>query len=119
MVNACEPTLRSPSMTHRKIMASLAVASGLLIFAQGDAEARIVCEGNFQNVNGLAVATPYCRELNLARVAQSYGWRVTVDAIRQSESTKAQVCRAIGHDNRVQEICSPYRPDGGDGRFPR
>jgi hypothetical protein len=103
----------------RKIIASLAVASGLLVFAQGGAEARIVCEGNFQNVQGLPVATPYCREWTLARVAQSYGWRVTFQEIRYSESTKAQVCRAIGNDNRVQEVCSPYRQDGGNGRFPR
>lgn len=103
-------------MTHRKIATSLAVAAGLLVFAQGGAEARIACEGNFQNVKGLAVATPYCREWNLARVAQGYGWRVSVQSIRYSESTKAQVCRAIGYDNRVQEICSPYLYNGGNRR---
>jgi hypothetical protein len=65
------------------------------------------------------VATPYCRELNLAHVARTYGWKVTVEAIRYSESTKAQLCRAIGHDNRVQEVCAPYRPFGGDSRFHR
>ena len=104
-------------MTHHKIVTSLVLASGLFVFAQGGADARILCEGNFQNVNGLAVATPYCREMNLARVARSYGWKVSDDAIRHSESTKAQVCRAIGFDNRVQEICSPYNPSGGDGKF--
>jgi hypothetical protein len=104
-------------MTHYKLATSLVLASGLLALAQGGAEARIDCDGNFQNVNGLAVATPYCREMNLARVARSYGWKVSNDAIRYSESTKAQVCRAIGYDNRVQEICAPYSTQGGDGRF--
>jgi hypothetical protein len=104
-------------MTRYRIAASLVLASGLLVLAQSGAEARIVCDGNFQNVNGLPVATPYCREMTLARVARSYGWKVSDDAIRYSESTKAQVCRAIGHDNRVQEICSPYSTHGGDGRF--
>lgn len=103
----------------RRIFTSLAVASGLLVLAQGGAEARIMCEGNFQIVKGIPVSTPYCREWTLARVAQGYGWRVTVQSIRFSESTKAQVCRAIGFDNRVQEICAPYRADGGSNRFPR
>ena len=45
------------------------------------------------------------------------GWKVSDDAIRYSESTKAQVCRAIGFDNRVQEVCAPYNPSGGDSKF--
>jgi hypothetical protein len=104
-------------MTHRNILASAVLASGLLMLGQGGAQAAIVCDGNFQIVNGLPVGTPYCRDMNLARVARTYGWRVTDEAIRYSESTKAQVCRAIGHDNRVQDVCAPFRNDGGDGRF--
>ena len=104
-------------MTNRKILASLALASGLIVLAQPGAQARIVCDGNYQNVSGTSVSTPYCREMNLARVARTYGWKVSDDAIRYSESTKAQVCRAIGFDNRVQEVCAPYNPSGGDSRF--
>ena len=105
-------------MTHRKIIASAVLGAGLLMLAHGGAEARIVCDGNFQIVNGNPISTPYCREMNLAHVARtSYGWSVSDQAVRYSESTKAQVCRAIGFDNRVQEICSPYRPDGGSRRI--
>jgi hypothetical protein len=104
-------------MTHRKIIASAVLASGLLMVAQGDAQAAIRCDGNFQIVNGLPISTPYCREMQLAHVARSYGWRVTNEAVRYSESTKAQVCRAIGYDNRVREICAPYLNDGGDSRI--
>jgi hypothetical protein len=50
-------------------------------------------------------------------VARTYGWKVTDEAIRYSESTKAQVCRAIGHDNRVQDVCAPYNRSGTDSRF--
>jgi hypothetical protein len=103
----------------RKILASAVLASGLSMLPQGGVQAAITCDGDFQIINGLPVATPYCRELNLAHVARTYGWKVTVEAIRYSESTKAQVCRAIGHDNRVQEICAPYQPFGGDNRFHR
>jgi hypothetical protein len=99
--------------TTLKTAAAMLVASAFIARPQGDAQARIVCDGNYQIVNGLPVGTPYCRELNLARVAQGYGMRVSVEAIRFSESARSQVCRAIGNDNRVQEICAPYRPDGG------
>jgi hypothetical protein len=104
-------------MTQRKIVTALALASGLLLLPQGGAEARIVCEGNYQIVDGRAISTPYCRDWELARVARTYGWRVTFQAIRFSESTRSQVCRAIGHDNRVNEACSPYRIDGGSRRI--
>jgi hypothetical protein len=106
-------------MTRLKIAAAAVFASGLLALAHGAAEARIVCDGNFQSVNGLPVSTPYCRESNLARVAHNYGWRISVEEVRYSESKKAQLCRAIGFDNRVQEICAPYQPFGGDGKFNR
>jgi hypothetical protein len=102
-------------MTHRKIIASAILGSGLLALTHGGAEAAIQCDGNYQNVSGQPVSTLYCREMNLAHVARSFGWHVSVDQIRYSESTKAQVCRAIGFDNRVQEVCAPYRPDGGAG----
>jgi hypothetical protein len=105
-------------MTHRKI-ASAVLGAGLLMLAHGGAQARILCDGNFQIVNGNPVSTPYCREANLAQVARTYGWRISLQDIRESESKKAQLCRAIGYDNRVQEVCSPYQPYGGDNRFNR
>jgi hypothetical protein len=48
-----------------------------------------------------------------------FGWRVSATDIRYSESKKAQVCRAIGFDNRVSQVCAPYQPGGGDNRFSR
>ena len=95
----------------------LGTAALILALGNGDAQARLFCDDNFQAVNGLPVATPYCRELNLALVAHSYGIRMPVDAIRYSESAGSDVCRAIGNDNRVQEIRATYRNDrGGQNR---
>ena len=104
-------------MTHRKIIAAAVLGAGLLTLAHGGAEAAIQCDGNFQNVRGQPVATLYCREWNLANVARTFGWRVSVDEIRYSESRKAQVCRAIGFDIRVQDICAPFSSGGGNQRF--
>ena len=98
---------------NRFSIASAALAATVVFVPFGAAQARIVCDGNFQVVRGSAFATPYCQEQNLARVAQGYGMRVSFDSIRASDSVKAQVCRTIGHDNRVREACLPFRYDGG------
>ncbi|MBX9587842.1 MAG: hypothetical protein K2X43_00965 [Hyphomonadaceae bacterium] len=91
-----------------------AIALGAVLTAPSDgAQARIVCDGNFQIVQGRPIATPYCQEQNLARIARSYGMRASFDQIRASISVKGQVCRAIGHDIRVRETCQPYRIEDG------
>lgn len=98
--------------------AALAAASLLIILPHGQAQARVACDGNYQIVQGRPLATPLCRERNLALVARSFGIRVSAESIRQNESVKADVCRTIGHDNRVREVCLPYRNEGGSrGRF--
>jgi hypothetical protein len=105
-------------MTRKTIATAFALTSGLFTLAQGGAaNAAIQCDGNYQIVNGNPVGSPYCREMTLARVARSYGWRISDEAIRYSESTRSQVCRAIGYDNRVHEICSPYNYNGADGQM--
>jgi hypothetical protein len=107
-------------MTRIKLAAAAALACGIAAVSQsGPAEARIRCDGNFQLVRGQPVSTLYCQEQELARVARAFGWRISVSEIRHSDSKKAQVCRAIGFDNRVSQICGPYQPFGGDSRFSR
>ncbi len=99
------------------VPAALAAAA-LLGFASQPAAARIVCDGVFQIIQGQPVATPYCESQNLAKVARSYGMRVSVEQIRYSESSKASVCRTIGYDLRVRSACQGYFNQGG-GRFRR
>jgi hypothetical protein len=104
-------------MTHRKIIAAAVLGAGLLTLAHGGAEAAIQCDGNFQIVRGQSVATLYCREWNLASVARKFGWHVSAEEVRYSETKKAQVCRLVGFDLRVQDICAPFSSGGGDQRF--
>jgi hypothetical protein len=94
-------------------LASTVLAAAVLVVPFGTAQARIACDGNFQIVQGSPIATPYCQEHNLARVAQGYGMKVSFDSIRRSESVKAEVCRTIGHDNRVRDTCLLFRNEGG------
>ena len=80
--------------------------------ASAPAEARIVCDGNYQIVKGQPHATPYCQDEHLAQVARGYGMRVSGDAMRHSPSAKERVCRFIGSDIRVREACHNYLDDG-------
>lgn len=99
---------------NRFSIASAALAAAVLFVPLGAAQARIECDGNFQiGKGGQTFATPYCQDQNLARVAQGYGMRTSFQAIRASDSIKGQICRTIGHDNRVREACLPFRNDAG------
>ena len=104
-----------------KALATAAVAAAIVsvfAFAPTDrAEARIVCDGAYQIIQGSAHATPYCEDNYLASVARGYGMRVSDVAVRQNPSIKAEVCRAFGHDNRIRQICSNYLPGDRGGRF--
>ena len=96
-----------------RLTAFVLAGAALLIAAAGErAEARIVCDGAYQIVQGSPVATPYCEDNYLAAVARSYGMKVSAAAVRSNPSTKAQVCYTIGHDIRVTDICASYRRDG-------
>lgn len=87
-------------------------AAIMSISAIQPAEARIKCNGAYQVVRGQGqIATPYCEDEYLARVARGYRVRVSGSAIRRSPARKEEVCRHIGHDGRVSGICQPYRFD--------
>lgn len=96
-----------------KFGAASLLATGLLALAPHPrAEARIVCENEFQIVQGSPIATPLCADRYLARVARGYGMRVSDIDVR-NPSVKRRVCEFIGNDNRVYSICSGWRPDQG------
>ena len=103
-------------------MKSLAVIVGLLSVAlfigATSADARIRCNGPWQIVDGSEIASPYCGDRYLARVAREYGMRVSARAIRRDISVKDEVCQLIGHDNRVSDICTGFRieHDNNGGR---
>lgn len=91
----------------RTMLAGLVVVGTMA--ANASAQAGIKCSGQFQIVRGQGhIATPYCADEYLAQVARSYGTRVSGAALRRSTSRKEEVCRFIGHDARVFEICIPY-----------
>jgi len=99
-------------MHGRYTVALMAGLVGLLIAAVPEpAAAKIKCKGIFQvtKTNGL-ISTPYCQEEEIARVAQSYGWKVTAAQIHNDPLKKVYVCQALGGDVRIQGACGAYGP---------
>lgn len=83
-----------------------ALAATALILASLPAEARIKCNGSYQTVGGNEIATPYCQDNYLAKVARQYGMRVSDAAVRNNPNLKREVCRLVGYDIRVSDVCS-------------
>ncbi|MCH9806301.1 MAG: hypothetical protein K0U74_01085 [Alphaproteobacteria bacterium] len=86
------------------------------MFSAAPAEAKIRCNGPWQVTRDGQIATPYCGDNYLARVAKGYGSRVTARMIRQNPNKKAEICQWIGHDTRIQDICAGFRNDDSGNR---
>ena len=82
-----------------------------LVVAPEPAAARIKCKGNFQVTKNGLISTPYCQEEQIARVARSYGWKVTAARIHNNPLKKVEVCQALGGDVRLKGSCAGYAPD--------
>ena len=97
-----------------RTLSTLALAAAAIAAAAtmstAPASAGIYCDGPYQIVDGAPIATPYCEDNYLARVARSYGMRVSSRAVRWNPSVKAEACRLVGHDNRVSTICAGENP---------
>lgn len=108
--------LKRPSR-NAALAIAVPIAVGALapVFATS-AEAGIKCRGAYQVSGGRLIATLYCGEKQLASVARSYGIKTSFAKIRNSISEKEQVCAAIGHDTRVSDVCTGFRPSDDSGR---
>jgi hypothetical protein len=96
------------------LVAGLVVVSGAIVLVSaGGAEAAIRCKDGYQIVQGNYLATPYCQDDLLARVAREYGMRASAAAIRGNPNYKKEVCRLVGRDIRVQNHCLDAFPGRG------
>ena len=103
---------RSGHDRHRLTgFATLAVTALLALAAVSPAEAKIECRGNFQVSKYGLISTPYCEEENIARVARSYGARVTGAEVRNNALKKVYLCQVYGYDTRLKGSCAGYAPE--------
>lgn len=89
------------------------VAAGFLAFAvtaATPAAAKIKCKGMFQVTKYGLTSTLYCRDQQIARVARSYGWRVSDAEVHNDPLKKVQICQALGGDIRLEGACGAYGP---------
>ena len=92
-------------------IATLAAATLLAISLVSPAVARIECRGNFQISKYGPIATPYCEEEQIARVARSYGAKVTGAEVRNNPLKKVYLCQVYGYDTRLKGSCAGYAPE--------
>lgn len=96
---------------HKLVLSSFATLAAAALFALtavSPAAARIECRGNFQITKYGPIATPYCQEEEIARVARSYGYRVSGAEVRNNALKKVYLCQIIGNDVRLKGSCGAY-----------
>ena len=94
-----------------KTMAFFSIAAFGFVAVTPTAHAKIQCEGNFQMSKYGPIATPYCEEEQIAKVARAYGSKVTGSQVRNDPLTKVYLCQLYGHDVRLKGSCAGYSPD--------
>lgn len=115
--------LKSPAIERcnsmNKVLSVLGFAAcGALLAMAVPAHAKIRCDGPYQIISGAGPhLTPYCEIQYLYKVARGYGISTSFAKLRNNVSERERVCRAIGHDGRVQNTCVNYLPDGGNRKI--
>lgn len=66
---------------------------------------KIKCDRNFQLVGNKWISTSYCEDAYIAKIGQSFGFKVSANSIRNNPSQKVKICRSLKHDTRISGIC--------------
>ena len=79
-------------ISHLKYLAPSACVVALAVATAAPASAKIQCQGNFQITKHGPIATPYCEEEQIAKVARAYGENVTAAEVRKNPLKKVYLC---------------------------
>ena len=93
-------------------VASFGIVALLSAASFHPAAARILCDGEFQITKYGPIATPYCGDQVIARVANEYGWRDSAAGVGSNPLAKVYICQTLGRDWRLQGPCAGYVPRG-------
>lgn len=108
------------SLKFSTLLAAIALVSATVALSSTEAIAgkyKLKCKGPYQIVQGQQIATPPCEEQYLAKVARTYGVKVSVKQIRNNPHKKIELCQFIGHDIRLVGICDGYNDIGPSPGF--
>jgi hypothetical protein len=95
------------NVMSRALKFATIVVVGLVKFDR-PAEARILCDDNFQIVNGQRVSTLYCEDEQLARALRNHGVKISGQAQRGNPELKRESCFMAGLDVGVEQACAGY-----------
>jgi hypothetical protein len=84
----------------------IAYSVAVLLLTYSAAEARIVCDGDFQVVNGREIYTPYCGDNKVAATARKDGMKVTNGEVRGDPATKSDICQWLRSDKSLNPECN-------------
>ncbi len=82
-------------------MTKALMVTAALLLAGPAAAGKIVCNEEYQIVNGREINTPYCADKYLAKVARERGINVTFQELGVQPGVKDAIGRRIGSDIRV------------------
>lgn len=102
-------------MRFDRVGGVLAVVAMASLAGHAPAHAKIQCLDGFQRVQGNWLATPYCQDALLGKVARQYGMTASDAHIRNNPNFKRHVCRLVGQDIRVRSTCLEANPSRGRG----
>src|SRR6516162_9317733 len=88
---------RKPLMS-RVLQAGFTSLAAIMLLSTAQlqpAAARILCEGEFQVTQYGLIATPYCGDEVIARVAHSYGWREAAAEVGTNPLAKVYICQTL------------------------
>lgn len=88
-----------------KVLSVLVMAHAVSVMP---AEAGIVCDGEFQIVDGQAVATPYCEDEQLARSLRARGVKTSGAAVRANPELKREICLMASGEPSLDAACASY-----------
>lgn len=107
-------------MNAAKTLSGLLATAAVLVLGADAVEAgpyALKCKGPLQIIRGQgAIATPFCQDNYLAKIAREAGMKVTGRAVRENPNLKTDVCIFVGYDIRVSDICIGYMPEDAGRR---
>lgn len=112
------PLLQKSNLSNQMktmILLSLIAFSSALLLLTNEASAgkyKLKCKGPYQVIQGNLLATPPCENAYIAKVARTYGYKVSAKQVRNNVHKKMEICQHIGHDSRISELCDEYNDFG-------
>jgi hypothetical protein len=94
----------------KALLTPIALFGFLAVYAT-PAPSRILCEEEYQLSGGAFIATPYCQDEYLAKVARERGMNVSGASVRNDPAIKEDACRKVGYNLRVRVDCPTFRGD--------